>query len=118
MMISCSSSSSEGSCVAPPRTESRRRCSPIVAAIVEKTVNSEGGTPCADFTYIKNTGSSEVGTRDADFRTVKVGNRGADFCSLRTVFQLLEVGRWIADFRTVEVGNPDADFLFIYAQYC
>ena len=44
MMVSCSSSSSEGSCVAPPRTESRRRCSPIAAAVVEKTVNSEVGT--------------------------------------------------------------------------
>ena len=85
MMVSCASPSSRDLAVAPPRTGSRRRCSPIAAAVVEKTVNSEVGTGSADFTYIKNEGWFEVGTRDADFRTVKVGIRGADFRSLRTM---------------------------------
>ena len=42
-------------------------------------MNSEVGTGSADFTYIKKAVCFEVGTRNADFETAKVGIRSADF---------------------------------------
>ena len=41
-------------------------------------MNSEVGTQDADFTYIKKAVYFEVGIRNADFGTAKVGIRSAD----------------------------------------
>ena len=51
----------------------------------------------------------EVGTWDADFNTVKVDIRSANFNPVFVRF-FLEVDKWNVDFNTVEVGIPDADF--------
>ena len=71
-------------------------------------MNSEVGIPYADFTYIKKLFLFEVGIRDADFGTAKVGIPCADF-EIKLCF---EVGIRDADFGTVEAGIPYADFLF------
>ena len=71
-------------------------------------MNSEVGIRDADFTYIKNHFLFEVGIRNADFGTAKVGIPCADF----GIKNCLEVGIRDADFGTVEVGIPYADFLF------
>ena len=62
--------------------------------------------------YIKKAVRFEVGTRNADFETAKVGIQSADFNTGWVFYFQVEVGTQDADFRTVKVDIRCADFLF------